>query len=110
MTSDAPVPLLPRDLAARLAAGEALVLLDVREPEELAICALPGVTHVPLGELAVRHVELDPDAPTVCICHHGVRSAHAAAGLARLGFTRLYNLVGGVDRWAKDVDRSMSRY
>lgn len=110
MTSDAPVPLLPRDLAARLAAGEALVLLDVREPEELAICALPGVTHVPLGELAVRQVELDPDAPTVCICHHGVRSAHAAAGLARLGFTRLYNLVGGVDRWAKDVDRSMSRY
>jgi len=108
--SSAPVPLYPKDLAARLAAGEALVLLDVREAEELALCALPGVTHIPLGELGVRHVELDPDAPTVCICHHGVRSAHAAAGLARLGFERLFNLVGGVERWASEVDRSMPRY
>ncbi|MEZ6017864.1 MAG: rhodanese-like domain-containing protein [Planctomycetota bacterium] len=105
-----PEALFPKDLAARLAAGEALVLLDVREAEELAICALPGVTHVPLSELSVRHTELDPDAPTVCICHHGVRSAHAAAGLARLGFERLFNLVGGVDRWAAEVDRSMARY
>lgn len=105
-----PTPLLPKDLAARLAAGESFVLLDVREAEELAICALPGVTHVPLGELSVRHAELDPDAPTVCICHHGVRSAHAAAGLARLGFERVFNLVGGVERWAAEVDRSMARY
>jgi len=109
MTS-APEPLFPKDLAARLAAGEALVLLDVREAEELAVCALPGVTHIPLSELALRHTELDPDAPTVCICHHGVRSAHAAAGLARLGFERLYNLVGGVDRWAAEVDPAMARY
>ena len=64
------------------------MLLDVREAEELAICALPGVTHVPLGELSMRHVELDPDAPTVCICHHGVRSAHAAA----LELQRLANM------------------
>jgi rhodanese-related sulfurtransferase len=103
-------PLLPHELAARLAAGETLVLLDVREPEELAICALPGVVHVPLGELAQRYTELDPAAPTVCICHHGVRSARAAAGLAHLGFERLYNLSGGVDRWADDVDPGMARY
>lgn len=110
MSTNPPESLLPKELARRLAAGERFVLLDVREPEELAICALPGVTHVPLGELAVRHVELDPTAPTVCICHHGRRSAHAAAGLARLGFERLFNLVGGVDRWAVEVDRGMARY
>lgn len=108
--SNEPESILPRDLAARLAAGEPFVLLDVREAEELQVCALPGVTHIPLSELGRRVAELDPDAPTVCICHHGVRSARAAAGLARLGFDRLYNLVGGVDRWAAEVDPAMARY
>ena len=60
------------------------LLLDVRERDEVEICSLPGITHIPLGELSVRHTELDPDAETVCICHHGVRSAHAAAALAQL--------------------------
>lgn len=102
--------LAPVDLARRLADGEPLVLLDVREPEEVAVCALPGSIPIPLGELAVRHVELDPDAPTVCICHHGIRSASAAAALAHLGFERVFNLGGGVDRWAREVDPEMARY
>ena len=105
-----PEPLDPLDLKARLDQGEDLVLLDVREAEELAICKLPGVVHVPLSELSVRHVELDPSAPTVVICHHGVRSAHAAMALAGLDFDRLYNLTGGVDRWAAEVDAEMPRY
>jgi rhodanese-related sulfurtransferase len=108
--SNTPESLSPKELAARLAAGEALVLLDVREVEELAICALPGVTHVPLGELSRRHIELDPEAPTVCICHSGRRSAHAAAGLVQLGFEHVFNLTGGVDRWAVEVDPAMARY
>lgn len=103
-------PLSAVELKARLDAGEALVLLDVREAAELAICALPGVTHIPLGELSVRHHELDPEAETVCICHHGIRSANAAAGLSSLGFDRLLNLTGGVERWARDVDPEMARY
>lgn len=106
-----PQPLSPTELAARLAAGDALVLLDVREPEEIAICALPGITHVPLGELSVRHHELDPDAETVCICHHGVRSASAAAALRHIGFDGpLWNLTGGMDRWSREVDPGMPRY
>ena len=100
----------PAQLQQRLAAGEALVLLDVREPEELAICALPGVTPIPLGELSVRHTELDPDATIVCICHHGIRSAHAAIALASLGFDSLVNLTGGMDRWSREVDAGMPRY
>jgi rhodanese-related sulfurtransferase len=102
--------LAPRELAAKLRAGEALVLLDVREADEVAICALPGSRHVPLGDVARRARELDPDAATVCICHHGVRSAHAAAALERLGFERVYNLTGGIDRWAEEVDPAMARY
>ena len=103
-------PISAADLKARLDAGDELVLLDVRQPEELEICALPGVTHIPLGELSVRHHELDPEAETVCICHHGIRSANAAAGLASVGFERPLNLPGGGERWARDVDPSMARY
>ena len=103
-------PISATDLKTRLDAGEDLVLLDVREHEELAICAIPGATHIPLGELSVRHHELDPEAETVCICHHGIRSANAAAGLSGIGFERLLNLTGGGERWARDVDPGMARY
>ncbi len=108
--------LAPTELARRIAAASAkggelgLVLLDVREPDEIELCPFPGAVAIPLGELSVRHIELDPDAPTVCICHHGIRSASAAVGLERLGFETLYNLSGGVERWARDVDASMPRY
>ncbi len=110
MSDSTPQPLAPADLKARLDSGEKLILLDVRETEEVGICALPGITHIPLGELSIRHTELDPDAETVVICHHGIRSAHAANALAGLGFETLWNLSGGVERWARDVDPSMSRY
>lgn len=103
-------PLSPSDLKERLDRGDALVLLDVREQDEVEVCRLPGITHIPLGELGVRHTELDPGAETICICHHGVRSAHAAAALAQLGFDALWNLSGGVDRWAREVEPSMPRY
>ncbi len=105
-----PGSLEPRELAARLARGEAPVLLDVREGEELAICALPGVVHIPLGELTRRCEELDPAAELVCICHHGIRSARAAAFLERAGFARVWNLSGGVERWSCEVDPALPRY
>jgi rhodanese-related sulfurtransferase len=106
------VPLEPRELARRLASGEELVLLDVREPFELEIARLDGAVAIPLGELAARADELDPEdpRPLVCVCHHGIRSAHAAGLLASHGFERVYNLTGGIDRWASDVDPSMERY
>jgi rhodanese-related sulfurtransferase len=54
--------------------------------------------------------ELDPDRPTVCICHHGVRSMSAARFLADQGFDELYNLAGGIDRYSLDVDPRLPRY
>lgn len=102
--------LTPAQVRARLAAGEDLVLLDVREGEERDLCAIEGSLHIPMGELALRHAELDPRRPTVCVCHHGIRSAHVAAALERLGFERLYNLSGGIDRWALEVEPGMARY
>lgn len=102
--------LTPRELAERLASGEELSLLDVREREELEICRLEGALHIPLGELAARVGELDPERPVVCICHHGLRSASVAGLLESREFEGVYNLTGGLDRWACDVDPDMARY
>lgn len=103
-------PLSPAELARRRKAGESFVLLDVREPFEWEIGHLQGALHVPLGELARRVGELDPSAATVCICHHGQRSARAAAWLVSQGFERVYNLSGGVERWSLEVDPRLPRY
>lgn len=86
------------------------VLVDVRENWETQICALPGAVHVPMNDIPSRQQELEPDAPTIVICHHGVRSAQVAAYLEGNGFSHLYNLSGGVDAWAKEVDSSMAIY
>ena len=100
----------PAELRQRVEAGEDLVLLDVREADELAICRIEGALWIPMGEIARRHGELDPERTTVCICHHGVRSARVAGALAHLGFARALNLSGGIDRWAEEIDPAMRRY
>ncbi len=86
------------------------VLLDVREPWELAICRIEGSTDVPLRELAARAGGLPADRPIVCVCHHGGRSQHAAMMLRSAGFGDVYNLRGGVAAWAAEVDPGMPRY
>lgn len=86
------------------------VLLDVREPWELAICALPDSVHVPMNTIPARAGELDQAADTVVICHHGGRSFQVAAFLERQGFDRVYNLQGGLDAWARGVDPTMRTY
>jgi adenylyltransferase/sulfurtransferase len=100
----------PQELHRRLTRGEAMVLLDVREPEELALAQLPNVVHIPMGEIPGRVHQLDPDAEIVVICHHGIRSAHVARFLAQRDFTRVLNLAGGLDAWSTTVDSSVPRY
>ena len=100
-----------RELRERLAQpGEPPVLLDVREGWELNICALPGITHLPMGQVPARLNELDPQRETVVVCHHGVRSLRVAYFLASHGFSKLYNLQGGVDAWAREIDPAMHTY
>jgi len=106
----ATVAIVPRELERRIAARDALVLLDVREHGELAICRIAGTVHIPMGEIGRRAGELARDAEIVCICHHGVRSANVAAALASMGFEHTLNLTGGIDRWAREVDPAMARY
>ncbi|MFO1380480.1 MAG: rhodanese-like domain-containing protein [Chitinivorax sp.] len=86
------------------------VLLDVREDVEFGICHLPGSQHIPMQEITQRTNEIDDEAPTVVICHHGLRSMQVALYLEQLGFTDLYNLQGGIDAWARQIEPSMPRY
>lgn len=97
-------------LKRRLDRGERIFILDVREPEEVAFAAFPRATHIPMGDIPSRLSELDPDRETVVVCHHGVRSAQVAAYLARMGFERVYNLVGGIDAWSSTVAPDVPRY
>jgi len=100
----------PAELAAYLQAGHAPVLLDVRESWEWKLCHLPGAILIPMGELPTQLEKLDKQAETVVICHHGVRSFHAARYLETTGFSDVVNLSGGVAAWADEVDPAMPRY
>lgn len=100
----------PAELAAYLKAGHAPVLLDVREPWEWEVCHVPGAILIPMRDLPARLAELNKDAETVVICHHGIRSYHAARYLETTGFRNVVNLTGGVAAWADEVDPAMPRY
>jgi rhodanese-related sulfurtransferase len=104
--------LAPADLRAQIQSPCPPALLDVREAEEHAFCALPGSRLVPLSELGERWEELADwkDRAVVVYCHHGVRSAHAIGFLESVGFKNLANLMGGIDRWSLEVDPSIPRY
>jgi sulfur-carrier protein adenylyltransferase/sulfurtransferase len=100
----------PQALAARLTAGTPPELLDVREPYEWSIARLPDARLVPLDALTDAVQTLDRGAELVVYCHHGMRSAAAVAWLRERGFLRARNLVGGIDRWSREVDPSTRRY
>lgn len=103
--------LTPAELKTRLSAGDSPpIILDVREPWEVKICALPQATHIPMAQIPSRLAELDRERDIVVMCHHGIRSQHVAHFLAGQGFGRLFNLRGGIDAWAKEVDPKMAKY
>jgi molybdopterin/thiamine biosynthesis adenylyltransferase/rhodanese-related sulfurtransferase len=87
-----------------------LKLLDVREPHELEISALPNAVNIPLGQLAGRLTELDSAEEMVIFCKGGTRSARALELLVSAGFKKVKNLKGGINAWAKDVDERLPIY
>jgi len=101
--------LAPSELKALLDTGT-VVLLDVRQPEELEIARLPGAIHIPLADLMGRLGELNPAHPIAVLCHHGVRSEMAGRLLERNGFASVAHLSGGIDAWSQEIDPSVSRY
>ncbi|MGD2058605.1 MAG: molybdopterin-synthase adenylyltransferase MoeB [Anaerolineales bacterium] len=100
----------PLELAHRLADGEQIHLIDVREPHELAISSLPGAELIPLGSLASKMHTLDSADEIVLFCKSGARSARALELLAGAGFKKLKNLRGGINAWAHEVDPELPVY
>ncbi len=107
----------PSQLAAWLeahAAGAQPLVLDVREPMELAVASVQPegfeLRHIPMHLIPQKLGELDPQRPVACLCHHGVRSMQVAMFLARNGFEEVANIAGGIDAWSVERDPTVPRY
>jgi rhodanese-related sulfurtransferase len=107
-----------KDVAAKVAADESFVLLDVREPNELTAASINDerVVNVPMSVLAQKQTAAlpaaaqDKDAEIVVFCHHGARSAQVTSWLRGQGWNNVVNMEGGIDSWARQVDASVGRY
>lgn len=94
--------------------GDQLQLIDVREPEELALASLESFTNLPLSQFSdwseEIHTRFDPQAETIVLCHHGVRSGQMCHWLLNQGFTQVKNVTGGIEAYALRVDETIPRY
>ena len=100
----------PARLAERLAQGERLEIIDVREPYEWQIGHIPGARLVPLDRIGAEIPRLDKSRETILYCKVGARSIYAAQQLADAGVAEVRNLSGGILRWIDEVDPTMTRY
>jgi rhodanese-related sulfurtransferase len=100
----------PSEIKLRLDRGDDLLLIDVREPHEIAVAAITGAVVCPLSQAANWIDRVPAGRELVLICHHGIRSMHAAMALAERGHTDLINMTGGIDLWSQQVDPSVPRY
>ena len=100
----------PSEFLRRRESGELWALLDVREPWEIDIARIEETIHIPMSEIAERILELDRSQSVAVLCHSGGRSAQVANYLARTGFERVANILGGIDAWSLDIDDSIPRY
>ena len=96
--------------AARLAKQPGNVLLDVREPYELAICQIAGSLQIPMGNIPGRLAEIPRDQRILVLCHHGARSMRVTEWLRANGYANASNIAGGIEAWAENIDPSLARY
>lgn len=100
-----------QELADRLALGEAIFLLDVRERPEYDLCHLDNAVLIPVGMIPNNRKRIPTDRPVVVYCHHGIRSSNVVSYLyAQEGLTNLYNLDGGINAWAREIEPEMAVY
>ena len=100
----------PQELKQKLDKNEPVFLLDVREPSEYDIVRLAGAQLIPLHILPYHLESLPFHQEIVVYCHHGPRSHYATGYLHQNGFHDAKNLVGGIDRWAAEIDPNLQRY
>ncbi len=100
----------PTEFVATLATSPATLLVDVREDWELEIARVPGVLHIPMGEIPDRLAELDRGRDLVILCKAGGRSLSVARFLEAQGYPSVANLTGGILAWQRDVDPTLATY
>ena len=98
------------ELKAKHDAGEDFMLLDVREPDEIATASVDWATVIPMGEIPERLAELPADKPIAVMCHAGGRSARVTAFLNQNGFPEAANVTGGITAWSTTIDPSVPTY
>lgn len=100
----------PVELKRRLDAGEKITLIDVREDDEREFCHIGG-THIPLGQILERQIEIPKQGDVVVYCKAGGRSERAVRALSEsAGLGNLINLVGGILKWSDTVDPTIPKY
>jgi rhodanese-related sulfurtransferase len=99
-----------REVKQRLDRGDKLLLVDVREPHEHALCRIEGAVLIPMGSIPANLQKLDTDDDVICFCHHGMRSLDVANWLRQQGVKSAKSMAGGIDRWSLDVDPNVARY
>jgi rhodanese-related sulfurtransferase len=108
-----PLEVSVQEVKARLDKGEAVRLVDVREPHEFALCQIEGSELVPMNMVPANLQALEGWADAqdlVMICHHGVRSLNTAVWLRRQGLENVQSMTGGIDAWSLQVDPAVPRY
>ena len=87
------------ETVAAIRQNPGVYLLDVREPDEYAAGHIPGITLIPMGEVASRLTELPRDKEIIVTCRTGNRSSQVADLLREQGFTNVHNMTGGIVAW-----------
>jgi len=109
--SEIPLEISPGEVKSRLENGEPLRLIDVREPEEHAICRIESARLIPMRSIPQHLSELDDDGPMLIVyCHHGIRSLNVVHWLRGQGLENSRSLAGGIDLWSIEVDPAVPRY
>lgn len=105
-----PIPTITVEQLKEKMAKGGVVVVDVREPHELDICRLNGTLHIPMGQVAERLKELNPDAEILVHCRSGGRSGKVVEFLQSKGYKNVHNVAGGILAWAERIDPSMATY
>jgi len=111
--TELPLEITPQDLQRRIAAGEKLALIDVREPAEFQLAKIEGAELIPMRSVPAELSRLDAQADNAALivfCHRGVRSLNVVHWLREQGVEACQSMAGGIDRWSLEIDPGVPRY
>jgi rhodanese-related sulfurtransferase len=107
----APREITPDEVKAKLDSGGPVLMIDVREPEEHAVCGIDGSRLLPMPSIPLHIEELRQEANEIVVfCHHGVRSLSVVDWLRRQGVENCRSMAGGIDLWSRRIDPDVPRY